>query len=433
MVKKIYVLVTLILTGATAFAQSDLSGKALLGGLRARSIGPAVMSGRITDIEVSNKKPELIYVGTAGGGLWKSISSGANLRPVFDDYTMSIGKVTIDQLHPDTVWVGTGEPWVRNSVGVGTGLYRSVNGGTNWEFMGFKDSEHISDIHIHPKDPNVVYVAVQGKLWSSNTERGLFKTSDGGKTWSKILYIDENTGCADMDIDPSDPEIVYASMWSHRRYPDFFDSGFTGTSALFKSTDGGKTWAKIHNGLPATTLGRIGIAVAPSNPRIVYASIEAKGDANKGLYKSEDQGATWKKINSDFSNTVRPFYFSRLTVDPQNPNNILKCAFVPIISTDGGIKFRSMGSPHADVHAGWIDPRNSKHILLGTDGGVYESFDQGYTFRMWDNLAVGQFYHVTVDNEKPFNVYGGLQDNGSWFGPSQAAGAVTNADWKLVY
>ena len=433
MVKKIYVLVTLILTGATAFAQSDLSGKALLGGLRARSIGPAVMSGRITDIEVSNKKPELIYVGTAGGGLWKSISSGANLRPVFDDYTMSIGKVTIDQLRPDTVWVGTGEPWVRNSVGVGTGLYRSVNGGTNWEFMGFKDSEHISDIHIHPKDPNVVYVAVQGKLWSSNTERGLFKTSDGGKTWSKILYIDENTGCADMDIDPSNPEIVYASMWSHRRYPDFFDSGFTGTSALFKSTDGGKTWAKIHNGLPATTLGRIGIAVAPSNPRIVYASIEAKGDANKGLYKSEDQGATWKKINSDFSNTVRPFYFSRLTVDPQNPNNILKCAFVPIISTDGGIKFRSMGSPHADVHAGWIDPRNSKHILLGTDGGVYESFDQGYTFRMWDNLAVGQFYHVTVDNEKPFNVYGGLQDNGSWFGPSQAAGAVTNADWKLVY
>jgi photosystem II stability/assembly factor-like uncharacterized protein len=422
----------LMMVAASAFAQTELSGKALLGGLRARSIGPAVMSGRISDIEVSVKKPELIYVGTAGGGLWKSISGGANLRPVFDDYTMSIGKVTIDQQHPDTVWVGTGEPWVRNSVGVGTGLYKSVNGGVNWEFMGFKESEHISDIHVHPKDPNIVYVAVQGQLWSANAERGLFKTTDGGKTWNKILYIDENTGCADMDLDPANPDIVYAAMWSHRRYPDFFDSGFTGTSALFKSTDGGKTWNKIHSGLPAT-LGRIGIAVAPSDTKVLYASIEAKGDQNKGLYKSEDQGLSWKKINSDFSNTVRPFYFSRLTVDPKNANNLIKCAYIPIISTDGGIKFRSMGSPHADVHAGWIDPKNSNHILLGTDGGVYESFDQGYTFRMWDNLPVGQFYHVSVDNDKPFNVYGGLQDNGSWYGPSQSAGGVTNADWKLAY
>lgn len=415
----------------TATAQTELSGKALLGGLRARSIGPAIMSGRISDIEVSNKKPELIYVATAGGGLWKSISAGANLRPVFDDYTMSIGKVTIDQNHPDTVWVGTGEPWVRNSVGVGNGVYKSVNGGTNWGFVGLKDSEHISDIIVHPKDPNTVYVAAQGQLWSANEERGVFKTTDGGKTWTKILYVDANTGCADMDIDPKNPDILYAAMWSHRRYPDFFDSGFTGDSGLYKSTDGGKTWNKIHNGLPNTMLGRIGIAVAPTNAQVLYASVEGKGDDNKGLYKSEDAGASWKKINSDFSNTVRPFYFSRLTVDPSNEKNVLKCAFVPIISTDGGIKFRQMGSPHADVHAGWIDPKNSKHILLGTDGGVYESFDQGYTFRMWDNLAVGQFYHVSVDNEKPYYVYGGLQDNGSWFGPSQGAGGVTNADWKM--
>lgn len=431
--KRLYILFLLLVGAWPVLAQSELSGKALLGGLRARSIGPAVMSGRISDIEVSRKKPELLYVGTAGGGLWKSISAGANLRPVFDDYTMSIGKVTIDQNHPDTVWVGTGEPWVRNSVGVGKGLYRSVNGGTSWEFMGFKDSEHISDIHIHPKDPNTVFVAVQGQLWSANAERGVFKTTDGGKTWTKVLYIDENTGCADMDMDPSNPDVLYAAMWSHRRYPDFFDSGFTGGSALFKSTDGGKTWNKIHNGLPATTLGRIGIAVAPSNTKVLYASVEAKGDQNKGLFKSEDAGATWKKVNSDFANTVRPFYFSRLTVDPSNENNVIKCAFIPIISTDGGIKFRSIGSPHADVHAGWIDPRNSKHILLGTDGGVYESFDQGYTFRMWDNLVVGQFYHVTVDNDEPFNVYGGLQDNGSWYGPSQGAGGVTNADWKMAY
>jgi len=428
--KKIIGLSFVILFSLHVQAQTELSGKALLDGLRARSIGPAAMSGRISDIEVSNKKPELIYIGTAGGGVWKSISAGVYLRPVFDEYTMSIGKVTMDQNHNDTVWVGTGEPWVRNSVGVGNGLYKTTNGGTNWEFMGLKDSEHISDIIIHPKESNTVYVAVQGQLWSANQERGLFKTTDGGKTWAKILYIDENTGCADIDIDPKNPDIVYAAMWSHRRYPDFFDSGFTGTSALFKSTDGGKTWNKIHNGLPATTLGRIGIAIAPSNTSILYASVEAKGDGNKGLYKSEDSGASWKKFNSDFSNTVRPFYFSRLTVDPQNENTVIKCAFVPIISTDGGLKFRQMGSPHADVHVGWIDPRNSNHILLGTDGGVYESFDQGYSFRMWDNLAVGQFYHVTVDNEKPYNVYGGLQDNGSWYGPSQGAVGITNSDWK---
>ena len=411
-------------------AQSDLSGKALFGGLRARSIGPAAMSGRISDIEISRKKPELIYVGTAGGGLWKSISAGVNFRPVFDEYTMSIGKVTLDQKHPDTVWVGTGEPWVRNSVGVGTGLYKTTNGGTNWEYVGLKDSEHISDIIIHPSDGNVVYVAVQGQLWSPNTERGLFKTTDGGKTWSKIFYIDENTGCADLEVDPKNPEVLYAAMWSHRRYPDFFDSGFTGTSGLFKSTDGGKSWNKIQNGLPQTMLGRIGIAAAPTNGNILYASVEGKGDNNKGLYKSEDAGSSWKKINSDFSNTVRPFYFSRLTVDPNSDKNVIKCAYVPIISTDGGIKFRPMGSPHPDVHVSWIDPRNSNHILLGTDGGVYESFDQGYSFRMWGNLPVGQFYHISVDNEKPFNVYGGLQDNGSWYGPSQGAAGVTNSDWK---
>ncbi|MCU0398020.1 MAG: hypothetical protein MUC73_07945 [Cyclobacteriaceae bacterium] len=414
-------------------AQTELSGKAILGGLRARSIGPAVMSGRISDIEVVKSKPEIIYVGTAGGGVWKSVSGGTTFRPVFDDYAQSIGKVTVDPNNPETVWVGTGEPWVRNSVGVGNGLYKSTNGGTSWEFVGLKDSEHISDIIVHPKDGNIVYVGVQGHLWNSNEERGVFKTTDGGKTWNKILYIDENTGCADMDIDPSNPEVLYAAMWSHRRYPDFFDSGFTGTSGLFKSTDGGKTWNKIHNGLPTAKLGRVGIGVAPSNSSVIYASIEAEGNSNKGLYKSTDAGASWKKINSDFSNTVRPFYFSRITVDPSNENNLIKCAYIPIISTDGGNKFRSMGSPHADLHAAWIDPRNSNHILLGTDGGVYESFDQGYSFRMWPNLPVGQFYHVTTDNEIPYNVYGGLQDNGTWYGPSRQAGGITNHDWMLSY
>ena len=431
MKNKILFLIFFTFFASASSAQTEMSGKSLLGGLRARHIGPATMSGRIADIEVVNRKSTIIYVGTAGGGVWKSVSAGANFRPVFDDYTMSIGKVTLDQNHPDTVWVGTGEPWVRNSVGIGTGLYKTVNGGTSWDFMGLKDSEHISDIIIHPKDGNTVYVGAQGHLWNANAERGVFKTTDGGKTWNKVLYIDENTGCADLEIDPKNPNILYAAMWSHRRYPDFFDSGFTGTSGLYKSTDGGTTWNKIHNGLPKTTLGRIGIAAAPSNPNVLYASVEAKDQ--KGLFKSTDAGANWKLVNSDFNNGVRPFYFSRIVVDPKYDSILVKCAFTPIISTDGGKKFRAIGSVHSDVHAAWIDPRNSNHILLGTDGGVYESLDQAYTFKMWMNLPVGQFYHVAVDNQTPFNVYGGLQDNGSWFGPSQKPGGITNKDWNVTY
>jgi photosystem II stability/assembly factor-like uncharacterized protein len=431
LMKKLFFFLALL---PIAVSAQEMSGKTLLGGLRARSIGPASMSGRIADIDVVNKKPEVIYVGTAGGGVWKSISAGASFRPVFDDYSQSIGKVTIDQRHPDTVWVGTGEPWVRNSVGVGTGVYKTLNGGTSWEFVGLKDSEHISDIIIHPMDGNIVYVGAQGKLWGPGEERGVFKTTDGGKTWTKILYIDENTGCAELEMDPKDPEVIYAAMWSHRRYPDFFDSGFTKTSALMKSTDGGKTWNKIHNGLPNKTLGRIGITAAPSNPKILYASVEAEGNENKGLFKSTDAGASWKKVNADFNNTVRPFYFSRVVVDPTTDSVIVKCAFVPIISVDGGVKFRQIGSGvHSDIHAAWIDPNNPKHILLGTDGGVYESFDRAYTFKMWMNLPVGQFYHVSVDNERPFNVYGGLQDNGSWFGPSNKAGGISHSDWKPTF
>ena len=235
MKNKLLLLIAFGFTSLASNAQTEMSGKALLGGLRARHIGPATMSGRISDIEVVNRKPTIIYVGTASGGVWKSVSAGASFRPIFDDYTMSIGKVTLDQKHPDTVWVGTGEPWVRNSVSVGTGVYKSMNGGTSWESVGLKDSEHISDIIINPNDGNTVYVGAQGHLWNANTERGVFKTTDGGKTWNRILYVDENTGCADLEMDPKNPQILYAAMWSHRRYPDFFDSGFTGGSGLYKS------------------------------------------------------------------------------------------------------------------------------------------------------------------------------------------------------
>lgn len=424
----------LLLLSLNLQAQNEISGKALLGNLRARSIGPAIMSGRISDIDVVNSKPEIIYVGTAGGGVWKSNSGGTLLRPVFDDHTQSIGKVTIDQKHPDTVWVGTGESWVRNSVGVGTGIYKTVNGGTTWELMGLADSEHISDIQIDPTNSNIVYVAAQGKLWGPNQERGVYKTMDGGKTWSRVFFIDENTGCADLELDPTNPQVIYAAMWSHRRYPDFFDSGFTGTSGLFKSTDGGKTWNKIHNGLPNTTFGRFAIAVAPTNSKIVYLTVEAKENKDKGLYKSTDAGASWKKINEDFNNTVRPFYFAKLYADPTNDSTIIKAGLSAIISNDGGTKFRPFsGSVHSDFHAFWINPKNPKHILMGTDGGVYESMDAGYTARMWMNLPVGQFYHVSVDNEEPYNVYGGLQDNGSWYGPSLKSGGISNNVWQATF
>ena len=417
--------------------QKKLSGKALFGQVRARHIGPAVMSGRISSLAVVESDPTILYVGAAGGGVWKSISAGASLRPVFDDYTQSIGKITIDQARPDTVWVGTGEPWVRNSVSVGTGIYRSTDGGTSWEFKGLADSERISDIIIHPTEPNTVYVGVQGQLWSANEERGVYKTTDGGETWSRVLYIDENTGCADLDVDPENPDILYAAMWSHRRSPDFFDSGMKdkgGKSGLYKSTDGGKTWNTIQNGLPEGTLGRLAIAVAPSNGNTIYLSVEAEEKGDKGLYKSTDQGATWKQTSTEWNTTIRPFYFSNMVVDPNDEDKVLKCGLNTAISEDGGETFRVVGSGvHSDIHDIWVNSNNSKHVIVGTDGGVYESLDGGRLFKMWMNLPVSQFYHVSVDNDLPFNVYGGLQDNGSWYAPSRKAGGITNSDWKSTF
>jgi len=417
---------------------SPLSGQVavenLFGNLRARQIGPATTSGRISSIDAVHRSPEIIYVGTAGGGVWKSVSGGAFFQPVFDDHVQSIGKIAIDQQHPDTVWVGTGEPWVRNSVSPGNGVYRSTNGGKAWEHLGLSTTERISDILIHPNNPNVVYVAAQGALWNPHPDRGVYKTTDGGKSWNKILYIDEHTGAADLSMDPSNPDIIYAAMWSHRRYPDFFDSGLNGKSGLYKTTNGGESWDTIHNGLPKETLGRMAVAVAPSNPDLLYLSVECKSKEGKGLYLSTDKGASWKKVSSEFNTTVRPFYFSHLVVDPKNDSIVMKAGLSLIISENRGKSFRSMdGSVHSDIHAVWIDPNQPKHVLLGSDGGVYESFDRGASFKMFMNLPVAQFYHVSVDNEVPYNVYGGLQDNGSWYAPSRKPGGIGNADWKPTF
>ncbi len=432
--KKHYLIIaSLFLSVSTAFSQDAVSkGKELFGDLRARHIGPALMSGRITDIELHPTNDRVIFAGTAGGGVWKSSNGGATFNPIFDDYCQSIGAVEIDPSNPDNViWVGTGETWTRNSVSVGDGLYKTVDGGTNWKKVGFEKSERIAGIQVNPKNPNEIYVAVLGPLWSDSEERGLYKTTDGGATWNKILYVNQTTGCSDLTLDPKDPNIVYATFWEFRRQPWSFSSGGL-NSALYKSTDAGKTFTKIHNGFPKGQLGRLAIAVAPSNSNILYTVIESEQDKDKGLYRSDDAGASWKQLNNDFGIVVRPFYFSRIEVDPRNPDVVVKAGLLGSISRDGGKTFKNLGPNHSDVHDIVFDIKNSDRMYAATDGGIYRSWDGGTTLEMVENMPVCQFYHVSVDNEEPYNVYGGLQDNGCWFGPSQSPGGVEARDWKRV-
>jgi len=396
------------------------------GAIKARSIGPAVMGGRISALDVVNNDPRIIYVGAAAGGVWKSVSGGTTFKPIFDKNNLSIGAITIDQSHPDTVWVGTGETWVRSSVSVGDGRYKTTDGGDNWEKVGLDSTERISRILINPNDSKIVYAGAMGHLWNSNKQRGVYKTTDGGKTWEKVLYVDENTGCSDLAMDPQEPNILYAALWEYRRSPDFFKSGGRG-SGLYRTTDGGKTWSKLQNGLPTGELGRIAIALAPSRPSTIYAVVESKKSA---IYRSDNLGETWTRLDS--SNTIgsRPFYFSLLHVDHQDHNRVYKPGFNLSVSSDGGKTFATRGGFHPDTHALWINPNNPYHLLLGTDGGIYTSSDRGNTWLFLNNLPVSQFYHVSYDLEKPYNVYGGLQDNGSWYGPSENPGGITNGDWK---
>ena len=426
----IFILILGMIFSATA--QDIRLPKNVFGAMRARSIGPATMSGRITTIAAVDENPNIIYVGSAGGGIWKSTDGGVKFKPVFDRYVMSIGNIAIDQKHPDTVWVGTGEPWTRNTTSVGMGVYKSVNAGRSWKYMGLKETERIGKIAINPQNPDIVFVAALGHLWGPNPDRGLFRTTDGGKTWEKVLYVDQNTGCTDVEIDPENPNIVYAAMWQFRRYPYFFYSGGKG-SGLYKSTDGGKTWKKLTNGLPTGELGRITVAIAPSKPNIVYAIVESKETA---LYKSTDRGQHWEKVSSVVQVQERPFYFSELLVDPQNENVLYKPGFQMYYSTNGGKTFSPIwtngGNVHADVHTVYVNPHNNKLIYIGTDGGVYISSNGGDTWRMVRTIPVSQFYHVRVDNRAPYFVYGGLQDNGSWYGPSNKNGSITNCDWNSV-
>jgi len=409
-----------------------LKGKELFGDLKARHIGPALMSGRVSDVEGHPSNSKIIYIGTAGGGVWKSNDGGVVFNPVFDDYCQSIGNVAVDPNNPDqVVWVGTGEVWTRNSTSTGDGIYKTIDGGQNWLKMGLEKSERISSIEIDPQNSDIVYVGVLGALWGDSEDRGVYKTTDGGKSWNKIFYINQGTGCSDLVMDPNDSKTLYASFWEFRRTAWSFSSGGT-NSALYKSTDGGATWNKIHTGFPSGKLGRIAFAIAPSDSRKLYAVIEAEKDEDKGLYKSDDAGASWKKTNGDFGLTVRPFYFSRIVVDPKDPNVVVKAGLTGSISRDGGFTFRSPGVMHSDIHDVWFDTKDSEKMFFATDGGLYRSLNGGTTLEIIENLPISQFYHVSMDNQEPYNVYGGLQDNGSWFAPSSSPGGVEARDWETI-
>ena len=398
-------------------------------GLSMRCIGPAAMSGRIAAIDAVKGDRLTLYVGSAGGGVWKSVDGGTTFDPVFDKYNQSIGAIAIDRRRPKTVWVGTGESWTRNSVSVGDGIYKTTDAGDSWQRVGLEDCERIARIVIDPAHGDTVYVAATGHLWDSNPQRGVFRTRDGGKTWNRVLFVNDETGCADIAMDPANPATLYAAMWQFRRKPWSFSSGGPG-SGLYKSTDGGDTWHKLSRGLPAGDLGRIGIAVAHGRPGRVYAAVEAKKSA---MFRSDDGGESWTETSSSGGLTNRPFYFAHVIADPKDPNRLYKTATTLFVSEDSTRTWSQIGGGvHSDFHALWINPDDSDEMFCGTDGGVYTSVDRGNDWRFLGNLPVGQFYHVSYDMEWPYNVYGGLQDNGSWTGPSRRSGGIANRHWRVL-
>ncbi len=403
--------------------------------IKPRNIGPAGMSGRVTAIDAVVSNPNIIYIGTAAGGVWKSENGGLSFTPIFDgEKVSSIGAVAINQSNPYEIWVGTGEGNPRNSVSSGYGVYHSLDGGHTWEFMGLGETRNIHRIIINPQDPKTVFVGAIGSPWGEHEERGVYKTTDGGKNWKKVLYVDEKTGVGDMVMDPNNPNKLIAAMWEHRRWPWFFNSGGPG-SGMYVSFDGGETWTKrsTDDGLPKGDLGRIGLAIAASNSDIVYALVESK---KNGLYKSTDGGFSWKLVaNKGIGG--RPFYYADIFVDPKNENRVYNIHTTADVSQDGGKTFQRFIPTdliHVDNHALWIHPEDPKLVMNGNDGGFCLTRDGGKTWDYAENLPLGQFYHIRVDNEVPYNIYGGLQDNGSWRGPSQVwrRKGIRNLYWNRI-
>lgn len=426
----ILTLALLAFSGLSVSAQDKRESKlddTFLKNLQFRAIGPAIMGGRIDDIAVVENNPSTFYVGAATGGVWKTTNNGTTFEPVFDEQgSTSIGDIAIAPSDPSIIWVGTGEPNNRQSSSWGDGVYRSLDAGKTWQNMGLHDTKHIGRVVIDSRDPNIVYVAALGHLWGPNKERGVFKTSDGGKTWNNVLFINEDTGVTDLAMDPDSPMTIYAAAYQRRRTPWGFNGGGPG-SAIYKTIDGGATWTKMTKGLPEGITGRIGLDIYRRNTDIVYALVE---NAKGGTYRSDDRGETWRKV-SDMDS--RPMYYSQIRVDPNNEQRVWQLAANMYYSDDGGKTWNSnlVQRIHGDFHAMWIDPSNSNHVLTGSDGGMHASYDRGRTWDFINTVPLGQFYEVTLDNQKPFWVYGGLQDNGSWAGPSGTLNqeGITNDDW----
>ncbi len=405
-------------------------------GLELRGIGPAVMGGRIADIAVHPAKCSTWYVAVGSGGLWKTTNAGITWLPVFDQQpSYSIGAVAIDPSSANVVWVGTGENVSGRHVGWGDGVYRSRDGGRSWQRVGLEQSQHIGKILIDPRDGNVVFAAAEGPLWSSGGERGLYKTTDGGATWTAVLQIDENTGVTDVEFDPSNPDVLYAAAYQRRRHVWSLLAGGP-ESGIYKSADAGETWRRIEIGLPRGDMGKIGLAVTPADPDLVYATIEAN-DEERGFYRSRDKGESWERRNSYISGGTGPHYYQEIEASPQNPDLVYQMDVFLQVTRDGGASFDNLGTgaeKHSDNHALWIDPEDANHLLVGTDAGLYETFDEGTTWRHFPNLPVSQFYKLALDSSEPFyNVLGGAQDLGTLLGPSRTTNieGVRNWDWYV--
>jgi photosystem II stability/assembly factor-like uncharacterized protein len=431
---------------AASGAEQAPFNSSTISGLGARNIGSATMSGRISAI-AANREPSgkiTLFVGAASGGVWKSEDGGTVYKPVFDDQPVqSIGAVALDPRNSKNVWVGTGEAWTRNSVSIGNGIYKSGDGGETWTFAGLPDSERVAKIVVSPTNSDTVFAAVPGALWSDSSDRGLYKTMDGGKTWNIVLKgANLSTGASAIVLDPSDPNKMFAAMWDFRRKGWTFRSGGESPNApsgsgLFRTADGGATWTEITpenaRGFPKKPYGRIAVAIAPSNTKRVYAFVESTDSA---LFVSDDGGATWDKRDKSNWMVWRPFYFANLIVDPKNPDRLFKTDGPLILSEDAGKSFAVVGGfqgAHGDMHDVWIDSTNPQTVAAGDDGGMWYSYNGGSKWWKADNLPVSQFYHVSIDDNDPFQVYGGLQDNSSWVGQSQYPGGITNAQWENMY
>lgn len=433
-------LCTLLFLCATSLLFSQEFSMDILKNMKPRNIGPGGMSGRVTAIDVVETNTAIMYVGTASGGIWKSTSGGITWSPIFEkELTASIGAVAIQQSNPSVIWAGTGEGNPRNSLNGGFGIYKSLDAGKTWKSMGLEKTRHIHRVIIHPTNPEIVYVGAIGSPWGEHKERGVYKTMDGGKSWKQILFTNIKSGAADLIMDPTNPNKIIATMWEHKRDPWFFKSGGKG-SGLYITHDGGENWKQIteKEGFPKGELGRIGVAIAPNNPAIMYALVEAKKNA---LYKSEDGGFNWKKINDKPGIGNRPFYYSEIYVDPENENRIYTVFTYINVSEDGGKNFKQLmpaygvdNGVHPDHHAWWIHPKNGKFMIDGNDGGLNITKDGGKSWRFIGNLPVAQFYHINVDHEFPYNVYGGMQDNGSWRGPAYVwkAQGIRNSYWQEI-